>query len=78
MLERQREGIALAKAKGKYKGRKRMERPKDWEAVYNLWERRLITSKQAYLKLGISRSTFYKFLKEHKKKLEEEINQQKS
>ena len=35
LLERQREGIALAKKEGKYKGRKKIEYPSNWEEVYN-------------------------------------------
>jgi hypothetical protein len=33
MLDRQREGIAIAKMKGKYKGRKEVERPENWNEV---------------------------------------------
>ena len=35
MLERQREGIAIAKAEGKYKGRKSIGYPDNWEETYN-------------------------------------------
>ena len=31
MLERQREGIAIAKAAGKYKGRKEIAKPENWD-----------------------------------------------
>ena len=34
MLERQREGIAIAKAEGKYKGRKSIGYPDNWEEIY--------------------------------------------
>ena len=36
MLERQREGIAIAKAEGKYKGRKSIGYPDNWEEIYNI------------------------------------------
>ena len=32
--ERQREGIEIAKQQGKYKGRKKIKRPANWEEVY--------------------------------------------
>lgn len=65
MLERQREGIAIAKAKGKYKGRKEIERPSDWEEVYNQWKNRQITGAKAMETLGLKRNTFYKMVKEY-------------
>lgn len=33
MLERQREGIALAKAQGKYRGRKEAKKPANWQEL---------------------------------------------
>ena len=33
MLQRQREGIAIAKANGKYKGRQSKQKPDDWESL---------------------------------------------
>ena len=35
LLERQREGIEIAKAKGKYKGRKPIDYPENWQEVYS-------------------------------------------
>ena len=49
--ERQAEGIAKAKAKGIYKGRKRIERPQNWAEVYARWKRREITGTE-YQSLG--------------------------
>lgn len=65
MLERQREGIALAKAEGKYKGRKTIEKPKNWDEVYNKWKHREITAIKAMQELGLKKSTFYKILKQY-------------
>ena len=38
MLERQKEGIAIAKAEGKFKGRKAIGYPSNWEEVYKQWK----------------------------------------
>ena len=59
ILQRQREGIAIAKANGVYKGRKPVERP-EFPAVVARWKRGELTSVQAMAKLGMSRSTFYR------------------
>ena len=47
MLERQREGIAIAKAAGKYKGRKEIAKPENWDEVISRWKVREITSRKA-------------------------------
>lgn len=64
MLERQREGIAIAKAEGRYKGKKPIEKPKNWNDVYSRYKNRTITGKQAIKETGLKRNTFYKFVKE--------------
>lgn len=63
MLERQREGIAIAKAAGKYKGRKEIEKPENWDSVIERWKVRELTSAKAMEELGLKRTTFYKLLK---------------
>lgn len=65
LLDRQREGIAIAKSKGMYKGRKRIEYPPNWSEVYNKWKRRELTAKQAMELLGLKSNTFYKLLREY-------------
>ena len=65
MLERQREGIALAKEEGKYKGRKKIEYPSNWKEVYTMWKNREITGKVAMEQLGLKRTTFYKLINEY-------------
>lgn len=67
MLERQREGIAIAKAKGKYKGRKKIDYPANWEEVYSKWKTRELKGIEAMQQLGLKRSTFYKLVNEHEK-----------
>ena len=68
MLERQREGIAIAKAEGKFKGRKEIEYPENWKEVYPRWKNREITGTNAMEQLGLKRNTFYKLVKEYENK----------
>lgn len=70
ILERQQEGITLAKLNGKYKGRKPIPFPNNWEYIYNKWKIREITGVEAQKVLKLKHSTFYKFIKiwENKKK----------
>ena len=65
LLERQREGIAIAKAKGKYKGRKKIDFPDNWEEVYSKYKTREITGTEAMEILGLKRNTFYRLKKEY-------------
>lgn len=68
LLERQREGIAIAKKNGAYKGRKAIGYPEDWKDVYNKYKRRELTGTNAMEQLGLKRNTFYKLLKEYESK----------
>ena len=68
MLERQREGIAIAKEQGKYKGRKKIDYPSNWEEVYSKWKNREITGTKAMEELNLKRNTFYKLIKEYSNK----------
>ena len=62
MLERQREGIAIAKEEGRYKGRKPIEETK-LHQVQILIEGGLSVSK-AVSEVGIARRTYYKAIEE--------------
>jgi DNA invertase Pin-like site-specific DNA recombinase len=64
LLERQREGIAIAKQKGKYQGRKKIEKPDNWDEVYDRWRSRALSAKEAMELMGLKRNTFYKFVNE--------------
>lgn len=66
ILERQREGIAIARREGKYKGRKAMELD-NWEEVYNAWKNGEITAVAAAKLLGVNRGTFYSRIKKVEK-----------
>lgn len=72
LLERQREGIEIAKEKGKYKGRKKVEYPNNWVEVYKRWKNREVTGNKAMEQLGLKRTTFYKLIKEYENKQEYE------
>lgn len=63
IIQRQREGIAVAKQNGVYKGRKPIEHPKFAEIV-NLWKGGDITAVEAMKRLDMKPSTFYRKVKE--------------
>lgn len=66
MLERQREGIAIAKSEGKYKGRKKIDYPDNWNEIYSKWKSREITAVKAMELTGLKKNTFYNLVKESK------------
>jgi len=64
-LQRQREGVAIAKAEGKYKGRKPIK--VDWVkfgALYEQWKKQEITAKKMMSELNLKPETFYRKVKE--------------
>ena len=65
LLERQREGIAIAKAKGKYKGRKAIEIDKSFIDGYQRYLARKINKSQLAKELGISRPTLDKLIEQY-------------
>lgn len=73
ILERQREGILIAKSQGKYKGRKRKYN-ENFEKVMETWEKGNITAVKAMKLLNISKSTFYRYARERKSKIEQKIS----
>lgn len=66
LLERQKDGIAVAKKEGKYKGRKKIKKPDNWQDVYSDWACRKITAKKACELLKLKPNTFYNFVKEER------------
>lgn len=64
ILQRQQEGIAIAKAEGKYRGRKPIERS-NFGAVEKLWRAGTISAAEAMRRLDMSRSTFYRKVRQH-------------
>lgn len=61
--QRQKEGIAIAKAQGKYKGRAKKEVDKElFEKAKQRWQAGEITKVQFAEIMGVSRGTLYKML----------------
>lgn len=68
-LQKQREGIEIAKAKGKYKGRKAIEVDHDkFASVYKAWKADELTARQAMEMLNLKPNTFYRRVKEYEAK----------
>ena len=64
MLERQKEGIALAKARGVYRGRKQKPKPSNWPELVERYQRRDIRSVSELARVcGCSRNTIYTWLR---------------
>ena len=63
MLQRQAEGIAVAKQKGKYKGRKpkQIDRVK-FDAMVNEWKNNKRTATSIMREFGITSTTFYRWV----------------
>ena len=59
ILQRQREGIAIAKEQGKYTGRKAKQLP-DFDRVVTQWRKGEITAVEAMRTLNMSKTTFYR------------------
>lgn len=68
LLERQREGIALAVQEGKYKGRKEV-RIENFASHYERYMRREVNKAQLAKELNISRPTLDKLIREHEETL---------
>ena len=65
ILERQREGIEIAKSEGKYKGRKPVEvDEKRFREVCTRWRSGEITATAAMQEVGLKPNTFYRRVKE--------------
>ena len=68
LLERQKEGIEIAKQKGKYKGRKAIHIP-NFEKYYNRYMSREVSKSELALELNISRPTLDKLIENYQKSL---------
>ena len=64
LLQRQQEGIAIAKTRGVYKGRKPIEHPA-FDRIVKQLRQGEITASAAMKQLGMSKSTFYRKLRLH-------------
>ena len=69
-LQRQREGITIAKSQGKYKGRQPIA--VDWEhfaQLYEQWKAKRITAVEFRKRMGLNKNTFYRRVREYESKL---------
>ena len=62
--QRQAEGIAAAKARGKHLGRPKAVKPDNWNKVLTQWKAGEITAVEAMRLTGLKRGVFYRFAKE--------------
>ncbi len=63
--ELQRQGIAVAKEKGKHLGRPRKEVPENWEDCYGRWKMGEITAVEAMKQTGLKKDSFYRMVKKY-------------
>ncbi|WP_459481912.1 recombinase family protein [Clostridium saccharoperbutylacetonicum] len=66
--DRQMEGIAIAKEEGKFKGRKPIEYPKQWDKYYKMMKEGTIKGIDVMRILELKKTTFYKLVKLHEQK----------
>jgi DNA invertase Pin-like site-specific DNA recombinase len=69
ILQRQREGIAVAKARGVHLGRPRLELPKEWTKLYKRWKNGEIKAVEFMDMIDMKKPTFYKKVKEYERTL---------
>ena len=62
--QRQREGINAAKAKGKHLGRPSISKPDNWDEIIMGWKSGEFTARDAMMKLGMKKSTFYQIVQQ--------------
>lgn len=70
MKQRQREAIELIKADPvlraeKYKGRKRIDYPENWEHFYKLYKKNKLKAVDCMKLMNLKKTTFYKLVKEY-------------
>ncbi|ETJ18034.1 Transposon resolvase [human gut metagenome] len=68
ILQRQREGIAIAKQEGKYKGRKPIEIDQDkFKILYEKWKKEDITATEFMSQIDLKPTTFYRKVRQYEK-----------
>lgn len=73
LYQRQMDGIAAAKAKDIKFGRPRVEPPDNFSEIVNALENKVITTKEAMQQSGMAEATFYRRLREYRKRRSETI-----
>lgn len=66
--DRQAEGIAIAKKEGKYKGRKPIDYPKNWDKYYKMMKDGQIKGVDVMKILELKKTTFYKLVKQYEER----------
>ncbi|MEI8096364.1 MAG: recombinase family protein [Spirochaetales bacterium] len=67
ILERQCEGIASAKSRGKHLGRPQLQVPSNWSSVYRQWKNGELTAVEAMKATNLTKSSFYKLARRHQR-----------
>lgn len=67
--DRQAEGIAIAVEQGKFKGRKAIEYPKQWDKYYKMMKQGQIKGVDVMKILDLKKTTFYKLIKNYEETL---------
>jgi DNA invertase Pin-like site-specific DNA recombinase len=66
--DRQAEGIAIAVEQGKFKGRKPVAYPKQWNKYYKMIKGGAMSNVEAMKLMELKKTTFYKLLKDYESK----------
>lgn len=66
ILQRQKEGIALAKEQGKYKGRKATDKPDNWTELYDKYMHRELSATALAKACNVSRTLLYRWINAEK------------
>ena len=69
MQKRQKEGIEAAQKRGVKFGRPKHQIDKGFIKIYNLWQKKEVTSTMAWQLLGLKKDTFYRLVKEYQAEL---------
>ncbi len=69
ILERQREGIEIAKRLGKYKGRHKIKLPDNWGEYFLMYERKELKAGDLMKHFGLKKNTLYNFIHASQKEL---------
>ena len=73
VYQRQMDGIAAAKAKGVKFGRPRVEPPDNFAEIVDALENKEISAKEAIKQSGMAEATFFRRLREYRKRRSETI-----
>ncbi len=68
--KRQAEGIAAARARGIKLGRPKKVLPPEFFPIYDRWIKKEITAVEAFHTLGISKDTFYRWVRQYKREVQ--------